>query len=72
MLGSQAFDSFSHPDTRSSEQQPKERGGRPLLKRGGGEEEHLPRHHPSDFEPQGAGQGTASARVNRRQGVGQG
>ena len=40
MLGSQAFDSFSHPDTRSSEQQPKEKGGRPLLRRGGGEEEH--------------------------------
>lgn len=25
MLGSQAFDSFSRPDTRTSEQQPKER-----------------------------------------------
>lgn len=71
MLGSQVFDSFSRPETRTSEQQPKERGGCPLLRLGGGRESTFPCTN-TDFDPQGSGLRTAPARANGRQGVGEG
>ena len=55
MLGSQAFGSFSRPDTRTSEQQPKERGGRPLLRRGGGRKNTFPGITPPTSSPKEPG-----------------
>lgn len=55
MLGSQAFDSFSLPDTRTSEQQPKERGGRPLLRWGGGRKNTFPGITPPTSSPKEPG-----------------